>query len=259
MNISQNYLKSILSYNHATGALHWKISRGKAKAGDVAGWVGSVGHRFMKILDVETTASRFVWLYFYGIMPTTYLEHINGNKLDDRIENLRIPIDYSDLQLTAERLRAVLNYDPDTGIFTWRRDTSKKTRGKHSGFSNDQGYLLIGVDGHKYRIHRLAWFYIHGKWPAHHIDHINGNRADNRLSNLREAEVFQNMANSRRPITNKSGYKGVSWHAGARKWQVHIKYQDINSYLGLFESAEEGHAVYCAEAIRLKGKFAKTD
>ena len=259
MKVTQAYLKSILTYDPESGALRWRITRGRAKAGDTAGWIGETGHRSMKILDVETTASRFVWLYFHGAMPDLYLEHINGNKLDDSIDNLRLPIDRKNIPLTADRLRELLHYDQETGLFTWHPTTSKKTRGKRGGHPNDIGYLLLGVDSNSYRVHRLAWLYVHGHWPIGDLDHINGNPADNRITNLREATAAQNLANSRKPITNRSGYKGVSWHSGAKKWQAHIRHNGRRIYLGLFTDPAVAHAAYCQAAQKLKGNFARFD
>jgi hypothetical protein len=257
MKVTQAYLKSILAYDQATGTLRWKITRGRAKTGDVPGWIDNAGHRYMKVLDIETTASRFVWLYFHGTMPDLYLEHINGKKLDDNIDNLRLPIDRSKTPLTADRLRELLHYDPETGLFTWLVTTPKKTRGKLGGFHSDQGYLLLGLDGNKYRIHRLAWLYVYGCWPDGDLDHIDGNPSNNRIANLREATDAQNLANSKKPITNRSGYKGVSWHAGAGKWHAGIRHNGRSIYLGLFTDPAVAHAAYCKASKKLNGRFAR--
>lgn len=255
--VTQAYLKSILAYDKATGTLRWRVTRGRAKAGEVPGWIGKAGHRYMKVLDVETTASRFVWFYFHGVMPESYLEHINGNKLDDSIDNLRMPVDRSEALLTADRLRELLHYDPSTGLFTWRTTTAKKTRGKRGGHRGDNGYLLLGVDGNNYRVHRLAWLYVYGRWPDGDLDHIDGDPSNNRIANLREATDAQNLANSKKPITNQSGYKGVSWHADAQKWQVHIRHKGRSIALGLFTDPVVAHAAYCKAARDLKGNFAR--
>ena len=91
--------------------------------------------------------------------------------------------------LTAERLREVLSYDEKTGAFTWR------SYGRGAGSKHNQGYLAIRVDGRSHLCHRLAWLYSNGRWPAAQIDHINGDRSDNRLANLRECTNAQNAQN----------------------------------------------------------------
>jgi hypothetical protein len=98
---------------------------------------------------------------------------------------------------------------------------------------------------------------IYGRWPRKGLDHINGCRDDNRIENLREATQSENMANVPRLKTNKSGVKGVSWHAGGRKWQAHIQKARKQHYLGLFETLEEAAAAYQEAAHRLHGSFAR--
>jgi hypothetical protein len=101
--------------------------------------------------------------------------------------------------LTAERLRELLHYDPDTGVFTWLRVKGRRVRvGALSGKANGGGYFQIGVDGRIYYAHRLAWLYVHGEWPVASIDHVNCDRCDNRLANLRPATKAQNAANARK-------------------------------------------------------------
>jgi hypothetical protein len=100
--------------------------------------------------------------------------------------------------LTAERLRELLDYDPETGRFIWRKDhpTAKHIKaGSVAGTKNGRGYWVIGVAGAKYVAHRLAWLYVTGEWPAHLVDHENGDRLDNRFANLREATDSQNNFN----------------------------------------------------------------
>ena len=97
----------------------------------------------------------------------------------------------------------------------------------------------------------------HGRWPRKGLDHINGRRDDNREENLREATQSENMANVPRAKNNKSGAKGVSWHAMGRKWQVHIQKSRKTYYLGLFNTLEEAAAAYREAAQRLHGVFAK--
>lgn len=97
--------------------------------------------------------------------------------------------------LTAERLRELLTYDPETGEFRWRYTRGCRARGQIAGTVTCLGYLTIAIDGRKYKAHRLAWLHVHGEWPYPEIDHINRIKLDNRLVNLRRATRAENNAN----------------------------------------------------------------
>lgn len=151
-------------------------------------------------------------------------------------------------ELTAERLREVLDYDLDTGVFRWRKAQKGVAAGAVSGTDNGRGYLLIRVEGRLCRAHRLAWLYVHGRWPTDQLDHINGVKNDNRIANLREAtnaENGQNFAVSRR---NTSGHPGVNWHGGCRRWHVRIQLAGKRQHIGFFNKFDD------AVAARAKAK-----
>jgi hypothetical protein len=102
--------------------------------------------------------------------------------------------DVSDLDHSA--LRALLDYDPDTGVFTWRNPRTYWHKvGDVAGSVNGRGYRILGICGRYYAEHRLAWFYVHGAWPTHTIDHINRVRTDNRIANLRDVTMRENNLN----------------------------------------------------------------
>ena len=154
--------------------------------------------------------------------------------------------------LSAERLRERVLYDPDTGVMTWRKSYFASRIGKPLGYTSPTtGYRATHMDGRLWPMHRLIWLYVHGRWPADQIDHINGQRADNRLCNLREATHAQNCANigfwRGRPI------KGVTFTRG--RWQAQIRVGGKNIYLGLFDTEEEASAAYFAKAREVKGEF----
>lgn len=161
-------------------------------------------------------------------------------------------------ELTQDRLKELLHYDPETGVFTRRiaRSGARGGIGAVAGSTHYDGYKRISIDGKLYQSHRLAWLYTHGTWPADMVDHINGVAGDNRLTNLREATQIQNMANVGKPSNNTSGYKGVSWHKRDKKWRAQINHQDKQKHLGHFTTPEEAHAAYCAAASALYGDFA---
>jgi hypothetical protein len=157
--------------------------------------------------------------------------------------------------ITSERLRALLDYDPETGEFTWRVSRRQGLQGKRAGSTDSQGYLCIRIDGRGYKAHPLAWLRVFGNWPDGELDHANGDRADNRISNLRLATPSQNCANRRRYRTNTSGYKGVTFNRKARKWHAKIQKHGKSRHLGLFPTAADAHAAYCAAAREIHGEY----
>lgn len=165
------------------------------------------------------------------------------------------------MELTQEYLKSVLNYCPESGVFTWRVKTCHKvTVGKVAGNINSRiGYRYIGIDGKAYLAHRLAWLYMTGKWPKDEIDHTNLNRSDNRITNLREANRSQNNSNTPVQKNNKSGLKGVSPVKDSKKrpWVAQITVAGKQTNLGRFETKELAHAAYCKAAEKHKGKYAR--
>lgn len=157
--------------------------------------------------------------------------------------------------LTQARLREVLDYNSDTGLFTRKVGVSNSPAGAVPG-KIYKGYREMNVDGFRYFAHRLVWRYVTGEWPDGQIDHINGVRDDNRFENLRVATNTQNAYNSRKKRINKSGFKGVSRSTHGR-WQAQIRVNGKNRGLGLFDTPEEAHAAYIAAAEQYHGEFAR--
>lgn len=154
--------------------------------------------------------------------------------------------------LTVQRLKELLHYDADTGQFTGLRANGRKHERVGTG---NRGYLVICVDQKRYKAHRLAWLYVHGEWPNDQIDHINGDRADNRISNLRAATNSQNKQNLRKARSDsRSGLIGAMWDGRSNKWRANILVDGKRKYLGYFEQAEQAHAVY-VEAKRTLHPF----
>lgn len=154
-------------------------------------------------------------------------------------------------QLTAERLRALLQYSSETGEFTWLTDRNNRNRrGAVAGRVSQLGYVQIGIDGARYSAHRLAYLFVYGEWPAGDLDHIDQNKLNNRIANLRVASKCENQQN--RPIhkNNKSGFKGVFWHTQSGKWAARIGVNGKQRHIGVFDDPEVAYKAYCESAAR---------
>jgi hypothetical protein len=164
--------------------------------------------------------------------------------------------------LTQEKIKELLDYNPETGIFIWKSKTSKYSPikvGSIAGYLKSSGYRIIEIYNKAFREHRLAWLYVYGVFPSDQIDHINGIRDDNRISNLREATNKENSFNKKPSKNNTSGYKGVSWNKKNNKWVSQIRVDKKSIYLGLYDSLEDAAIAYQAAAIRYHGDFRKLD
>jgi len=143
-------------------------------------------------------------------------------------------------RLTQERLKELLHYDPDNGLFTWnKRMGGSAKKGKVAGTAHSGGYIQIRIDKKIYLAHRLAFLYIEGYMPENEVDHVNRIKDDNRWCNLRHVSRSCNARNTSICGNNKSGVTGVSqWKAG-NKWRAIITVLGINKHLGIFKSFEE--------------------
>ncbi len=136
-----------------------------------------------------------------------------------------------------------LDYNSDTGQIFWRKSRGTKKAGSEAGAVNCKGYVCIMLGGKGYQAHRLAWLLHHKEMPSQDIDHINGIKTDNRISNLRLVTVRQNQYNQRKPrIDNKSGYLGVTVYKD--KWMASIKINSKTKHLGYFSTPEQASEAY---------------
>jgi hypothetical protein len=156
------------------------------------------------------------------------------------------------MDLTQEYIKECLDYNPETGTFFWRirpinhfkdlrrqRIFNRVYAGKPCGHLSEEGYLVVRLAGILYKAHRLAWLYVHGSMPTEWLDHINRNRSDNRICNLRVASPALNAQNASVRSDNTSGVQGVSWHKATNKWVVQISKQGKPTYVGVFPTIEE--------------------
>jgi len=160
-----------------------------------------------------------------------------------------------DSTVTVERVKGLLSYNPDTGIFTWRVDRNPwHLKGMVAGGVSTFGHMTISVDKKRLMAHRVAWAITHGDWPKTDIDHINGDPADNRMLNLRMVTRGHNLQNQKKAHhDSKSGLLGVEVRVGKRKtyWIAKIFAEGVLHRLGAFSSAEEASAAYVKAKRRL--------
>lgn len=148
--------------------------------------------------------------------------------------------------LTIEQLKGLLDYDKETGTFTWLVQPNGRVKvGTKAGRKGQKGYVQIMIRRVSYKAHRLAWFYVHGEWPKHQIDHINGVPDDNRIANLRDVVNEENAQNSvKAKRNNKLGVKGVHFKHRDKRYWVQISVNSRTKWVGSYATLEEAKAAY---------------
>lgn len=171
----------------------------------------------------------------------------------------------------AEYIHKILRYDPKTGRLFWRwrpashfkREQDQKAwnvkwAGKEAFNGTDgKGYLRGTIDGQRFSAHRIIWTMMTGEPPVYDIDHIDGDKLNNRFSNLRHVPHADNMKNLRLAKNNKSGFKGASFSTARQMWCAQIRINKKQTFLGAFHTPEEAHAAYCEAAAKHYGEFAR--
>jgi hypothetical protein len=171
--------------------------------------------------------------------------------------------------ITQAYLHSVIDYNPDTGIFTWKRREEFHQRiktwntrfaGKTTGNIRENGYVVVTINCIGYLAHRLAWFYVYGVWPPEHIDHKDTVKNNNKIDNLREATPSQNKQNRGAQKNNTSGYKGVFVYIKGNhvRYLANIKVNGEMIRLGGYLTAEKAYAAYCKAEKRYFGEFTRT-
>lgn len=152
--------------------------------------------------------------------------------------------------LSAARLREVIHYEPTSGVFTRKvRLAQRHQAGDRADTEITSprmlGYRRVSLFSQRYLAHRVAWLYVHGVWPEKHIDHINGEKGDNRIANLREADDQLNLENVRRPRSgSKTGFLGVYFHKQNKNYIARIQVHGQTRHIGVFDTPEEAHQAY---------------
>jgi HNH endonuclease len=161
-------------------------------------------------------------------------------------------------KITQKCLRKMMDYNPATGIFTWRANKSHPQRKGTFGTITKAGkqiYLKGILYGENYLLHRLAWLYVFGEWPSGWLDHVNQCSTDNRIANLRLSTRFQNGQNRGKNKNNTSGFKGVFFDKRSQRWLAKIGANGHYKELGLFKSKKQAAVAYQTAARALHGEF----
>ena len=168
--------------------------------------------------------------------------------------------------LTQETVKSVLDYNPDTGIFTWRYRSDHPQRwntryaGQPAGTTTPDGYIKIMMPGRiQYNAHTIAWLYVYGEWRPGEIDHRLGVRGDNRIAELRLTTSPDNCCNKAMQKNNKSGFVGVHFDRQHGLWRARITRDKQNLDVGFFRSAEEAAAARQRQVPHVQGDFAPSD
>ena len=159
--------------------------------------------------------------------------------------------------LSHEYFREHLHYSVITGELYWLKSRKRVKIGAAAGTLHHLGYRQIMINQRFYLAHRLAWFWVMGKWPVNQVDHKNGIKHANCWINLREATSSQNNCNKEKPSNNTSGYKGIMWHKQCQKWQARIVLNGKFKHLGLYTTPELAYEARLKAEKELHGDFAK--
>lgn len=146
-------------------------------------------------------------------------------------------------KLTQERLKQLLHYEPESGVFTWRVKKCRAEAGSVAGTPHNAGYTTLKIDGVKYLRHRCVWLYEYGRWPVEEIDHMDGNRGNDRLSNLRECTSSENKQNLAERTRRKAGtLLGAILTRG--RWKAQIRSQGVVHCIGHYDTEDQAHHAY---------------
>lgn len=254
--ITRARLAELIEYDPATGVFTRLIGGGGVLPGHTPSYVNRCGHVEFRIDDELYKAHMLAWFYVYGQWPEARLVHKNGDKADNRIENLGYSNTYRKTPLTADRVRDLFDYDPATGVFSRKQPVANQHAGGLVGCVGKRGYFVAHIDGRIQYLHRVAWLYMTGAWPTAKLDHKNRIKTDNSWGNLRLASDSQNATNSTWAGRSNTGERGVYWCTRTSKYVAEVRHRRKRVLCKRFATLDE--AVAAAKATREKyhGEFA---
>lgn len=167
-----------------------------------------------------------------------------------------MPIKFTVPDVSSHDLWRLFDYDKATGLLSWKSPNSPAVRvGQRAGTLHSSGYLRVNVHGSGFSVHRLVWCMHTGEWPVEQIDHINGNKADNRVENLRLASAAQQVFNRPKTWKNASGVKGVAPCSKTKNWRAYIVVNGKQVYLGGYRTVEAAAAARVEAEKKYQGEF----
>jgi hypothetical protein len=259
--VTVDRINELLSFDKETGVFRWRKvhPRSSIRVGDVAGCVDKrCGYIKIKIDRVSYQAHYLAWAVTNGVYPSRLITQLNGDRTDCRPRNLEMKTDYRD-GIDANVVRGLLNYDQETGIFTWKVNRSRTAKlGEVAGNIDIlDGYVRISINGTLCKGHRLAWLHVYGEWPNGEIDHIHGIRHDNRISQLREVDDLGTAQNRGIGKANNSGRVGVSYLPKTNKYTAFIRANGVQYHLGTFDTFDEARSVRRQKEAEFFGEYAR--
>jgi len=232
--LTQERLKEVLHYNGDTGLFTRKLSSG----GVAAGTVSNNNASSIFVDGKLRTKKSLAVLYIMGAVKHGRLFFRNGDGSDFRFSNITRTPDCSGL--TLDDLHEYVEYNEHSGIFVLKKKIRKARIDIGSELGcEENGYIVIGFGRNRYKAHRLAWFFVHGYMPEQQLDHINGNKSDNRLANLREASPSCNVRNQPISKSNSSGFTGVRKANKLGRYEAQIFINGSSVYLGIHDCVVE--------------------
>lgn len=155
--------------------------------------------------------------------------------------------------VTAEHARKILNYDHETGLFTWRERPGRRCIIGARATSHQKGRNTVRLGGYKFQASNVAWLYIYGEWPDFEIDHKDRNKRNDAIENLRPSTTMKNMMNMGKTKRSSTGFKGAHPHRNG--FVAYIRADGYKYYLGKFDELEHAAAVYRIAAAGMHGEF----
>ena len=240
--LTRNRAMQVVNYDLATGLFaRREIAHPKDKVGDAMG-TKARSSIMVGIDRRQYQAARLAVFMQTGETPKKVF-HVNGDVFNNAWSNLRFVSESVEVQaredIPVEILAAQLNYNPSTGVITRKVRTAKTLEGEVAGHVNSSGYWSVSVLGRSILAHRIAWAMGTGTWPTTRIDHINRNRIDNRICNLRIASASENNMNSKLRKNSSTGVKGVYYNKNNANYRARVQRGGEVFEVGSFSTIEE--------------------